>query len=93
MRIVQQVLVNVIKHAAASRLCLSATKEGGEIQIRIDDDGKGFDLATTVPGRGIRSLRTRAVALGGRLDIQAARPRNTSVRLSLPTERSNEPGA
>jgi len=91
MRIVQEVLANVIKHASASHLHLMATQQGSELEIRIDDNGKGFDPVTTVPGRGMKSLRNRTSELGGRLDIQAAHPQGTSVRLRLPIERSSEP--
>jgi hypothetical protein len=91
MRIVQEVLANVIKHASASHLHLIATQQGNEVEIRIDDNGKGFDPVTTVPGRGMKSLRKRTSELGGRLDFQTAHPQGTSVRLRLPIERSSKP--
>lgn len=87
MRFVQEVLNNVIKHAASRRICVAAKVRGGEVEISIVDDGKGFDTTATLSGRGIRSLRQRAAALGGSVQIGSECNFGTCVILRLPIEK------
>jgi signal transduction histidine kinase len=83
-RIVQEVLANVIKHAAASHIRLGVRMMGDHIEVCIADDGNGFDLSAAPPGRGLQFLRERAAALGGKIDIESRLGQGTSVRLQLP---------
>jgi signal transduction histidine kinase len=65
-RMVQECLTNVLRHAAASRVTVSARVAGGRLALRVSDDGRGAgpDL---VPGSGISGMRERAALLGGSL--------------------------
>jgi signal transduction histidine kinase len=83
-RIVQEVLANVIKHAAARHLRLAVRTMGNHVEVCIADDGSGFDLSAAPAGRGLQSLRQRAAALGGKIDIETRLGQGTSVRLQLP---------
>ena len=87
MRFVQEVLNNVIKHAASRRIRVAAGVQGGDIEVSIVDDGKGFDTTTTSSGRGMRSLRQRAAALGGSVQIESEPRCGTRVVLRLPIEK------
>ncbi len=87
MRIVQEVLANVIKHASARRVGVAARLQGDEIEVAIDDDGHGFDISTASNGRGLRFLAQRSVILGGRLQLVSSPGSGTVVRLSLPLRR------
>lgn len=84
MRIVQEVLTNVIKHAQASHIRLMGRMAGDEVEVCIVDDGCGFDMSVASSGRGLKFLRQRADALGGKLDIATRPGHGTSVRLQLP---------
>lgn len=68
-RIVQESLTNVLRHAAASRVTVSAEVVGGEFRLRVADDGanRGRTTATDAGGAGIRGMRERAELLGGTL--------------------------
>jgi signal transduction histidine kinase len=94
LRIVQESLTNVLKHAQAQCVVLTTDlhDDGSRqwVRVTITDDGNGFDpaLLDNVPegscsGRGLRNLRSRARALHGRLDVQS-RPGCTEVTLDLP---------
>jgi signal transduction histidine kinase len=87
MRIMQELLSNVIKHAAANRIHVDAHVAGDEIEVSIVDDGHGFDPAATPNGRGVPSLRQRAALLDGSIHIDSKRDRGTRVSLRLPIVR------
>jgi signal transduction histidine kinase len=89
-RIVQEGLANVRKHAHASAAQVVFTFDAGRIQVRIEDDGVGFDVARLFQAEGqsfgLRSMRDRAEALGGTLRILSAPGRGTRVIIEVPCE-------
>ena len=84
MRIVQEVLTNVLKHAAATQMRISAHCSGACIEVCIADNGKGFDVGASSPGRGLRHLAQRAASLHGSVLIDSRPGSGTTVRLLLP---------
>jgi len=84
MRIVQEALSNVVKHAKASSAQLTTTWVGGEVMVSISDNGVGFDVSVPSPGRGLRFLKQRAAVLGGEVEIESTPNGGTTVRLRLP---------
>ena len=86
MRIVQEVLTNVLKHAHATRMQISAHCSGRFIEVCIADNGSGFDTAMTPTGRGLRHLTQRAASLNGSVIIESRPGTGTTVRLLLPIE-------
>lgn len=89
-RIVQEGLANVSKHAHASAAQVVFTLNAGRIQVRIEDDGVGFDVARFFeaggPRFGLRSMRDRAEAIGGTFQILSAPGRGTRVIVEVPCE-------
>ena len=83
-RVAQESLVNVVRHARASRAELSLRRENGAIVLRVRDDGRGIDAAGLRSGTGVRGMRERALLVGADLEVSALRPNGTEVRLSLP---------
>jgi signal transduction histidine kinase len=85
-RIVQGALTNVIKHAGASRIQMSAHQEDSWIVVRVVDNGCGFAVGA-VPasnGRGLRNLKHRAAGLNAQLFIESRPGTGTTVSLLLP---------
>lgn len=83
-----EAISNVIRHANASRLQLSAQQQDGDFAIIIADNGQGFD-PTTIPhqnGLGLTNIQQRARLHGGQVVIQAAPNQGTSIIISLPVQ-------
>jgi two-component system sensor histidine kinase UhpB len=82
-RVAQEALTNVARHAQASRAELSITLSDSGVELVINDDGVGGELAE---GTGIRGMRERAVLVGGKLSITSEPAGGTSVTLTVPVE-------
>jgi signal transduction histidine kinase len=84
LRLIQEAMTNVIKHAQARTLGLSARQVGDALEVRIEDDGVGFDAEAAAAGHGLASMRQRAQALGAALRWDSAPRQGTRVSLLLP---------
>ena len=84
LRIVQEALQNVRKHAAASRVTIGL--EGDALVI--EDNGRGFDLMRLASGKsrnfGLQFMRERAELFGGQLHIESRQGEGTRILLRLP---------
>lgn len=92
LRIVQETVANVLKHARASEVCISARpttrdSERPGIVVRITDNGIGFDPDTVKGGRGLTNLRRRAAVLGADLRIHSKPGMGVSISLHLPLDK------
>ena len=83
-RIIQEALTNVVHHANAHCAVVSLRLEHG-LHLEVSDDGLGFTEGR-VGGLGLRSMRERAVELGGRFSVARAPTGGTVVRAVLPVE-------
>jgi len=89
-RIVQEVINNVIKHAAASEVIVELEYQSGQLLLTITDNGQGFDLTPleqkTNPtfGIGIKNMHSRARLIGAEYSISSTPGKGTTVRLLLP---------
>jgi len=90
LRVAQESLTNVRRHAAASsaRVRLSVGADGGA-QLEIADDGRGIDPAHA-EGFGLRGMRDRVDATGGRIEVGSPVSGGTVVRVQLPAPSSTE---
>lgn len=77
-----EALSNVLQHAGARALRIEARAAGQGVQLRIIDDGAGFDPAAQGRG-GLRAMRDRADAIGATLAVDSG-PGRTEVALLLP---------
>jgi nitrate/nitrite-specific signal transduction histidine kinase len=85
-RIIQEALLNVRKHAAASHAYVRVQRDGAWLRVTIEDDGVGWDPASS-PGEmhfGVQMMRERAESLGGRLAIDTAPGGGARVVATLP---------
>lgn len=84
LRIVQEALQNVRKHAAASRVTVGLEDD----TLVIADNGRGFDLLRLASGRtnnfGLQFMRERAELMGGQLQIESRQGEGTRILLRLP---------
>jgi two-component system sensor histidine kinase DegS len=89
LRIVQEALQNVRKHADASAVVISTADGDGEWVLEIRDDGRGFEVgAVAARGRrnfGLQFMRERAELIGAQFDVRSRPDGGTVVRLGIPT--------
>ncbi len=83
-RIVQEALTNVVKHARASSISVVLGKGRGVVTAVVEDDGRGFELDRATDGLGIVGMRERLALLGGRLEIETASDRGTTIVAEVP---------
>jgi two-component system nitrate/nitrite sensor histidine kinase NarX len=88
MRIIQEALTNVRKHAGTSRAAIRIEHEDGRVLIRVCDDGRGFDRVRVMNGAGhhlgLQVMCERAESIGGALEIESQPGKGTCVILSVP---------
>jgi signal transduction histidine kinase len=86
-RIVQEALTNVRKHARATRARVEITREGETLVTLIADDGLGFNATARARGEfpqfGLSTMRERAESIGGTLTIDSTPGGGTRVRFEL----------
>jgi two-component system sensor histidine kinase UhpB len=84
-RIAQEALNNVLKHAHAAAVRMEVILAGNDVVLSVQDDGAGFDASQAPRGRlGMTTMRERAEAAGGRLEIDTAPGRGTRVVATVP---------
>lgn len=91
LRITQGAIANVLQHAHATAATVTISIDGDRLHFTVDDDGTGFDAALPEPGApeksdsfGLRATAERVQQLGGRLEIDSASGRGTTLTVDLP---------
>jgi signal transduction histidine kinase len=80
-----EALQNATKHAGpGANVSIRVRMTGEVLQLRICDDGAGFDPNAVRPGYGLINLRDRIDAVGGRVDVSSAPGRGTAVEAQIP---------
>jgi len=89
-RIVQEALTNIARHAQAKQVSIVLTYNLGEVNLTIEDNGKGFNvpevLAQRVANRkfGLFGIQERVVVLGGSFQIESALGQGTTIYVKVP---------
>ena len=84
-RIIQELLNNILKHAAATEVIVQLVREEGRLSVIVEDNGKGFDtsLIKNNKGAGLTSIQSRVDYLKGGLDIHSSPGKGTLVNIEL----------
>jgi signal transduction histidine kinase len=88
--IIQEAISNVKRHANEKNVWLTAVRRGDEFRVVIKDDGKGFDLAEVERSYdrrgklGLLNMRERTEMIRGRLSIESAPGKGTTITLNVP---------
>lgn len=83
LRILQEALTNVLKHARATRIRVATGISTGAVSITVADDGCGFEPRPGSRGHGLANMAERARRVGGELVVQPS-DRGTTLSLTLP---------
>ena len=84
LRIGQEVLTNVLRHAQACKFNAHLAFDDGEIRLHLHDNGSGVDPAGRHDGFGLQGMRERVEGMGGQLSIQSAKGEGTAISIVLP---------
>ena len=84
LRIGQEVLTNVLRHAQANKFKARLFFNRAEIRLVLCDNGKGFDPAGRHDGFGLHGMLERVEAMGGALSIESAQGQGTIISITLP---------
>lgn len=83
-RMVQEAMTNVMRHAKAGTIIISAHEDEQNLYISITDDGVGFDLDQRKNTLGLIGLRERALSVNGKLIIESIIGKGTVINIVLP---------
>ena len=88
-RSIRELLMNVVKHARAKHLNVNISTQKGILEVRIQDDGIGFDSKSDLTrlkskGYGLFSIQERMADLGGYMKIESNPEKGTEIKLVLP---------
>jgi signal transduction histidine kinase len=86
-RVVQEALTNAAKHADATRVTVGVAERDGVVEVRVRDDGKGFDPGDDTGGFGLLGMRERIALAGGTLEVASAPGDGTDIAVTLPLAR------
>ena len=94
-RLIQEGLNNIMKHADAKQIIVKLVASFPNIILRIEDDGKGFDIknqllaASNEKRMGLRSMEERVSLLGGRIRINSRPEEGTKILIEVPSKGKN----
>lgn len=86
LRIVQEALSNVRRHAQARSVCVRVTEERDHLEVSVADDGRGFSPAVVSTGFGLKTMAERTKSLNGTLEVESDPASGTTVRVRVPIE-------
>ena len=84
LRCAQEIITNAIRHSGAHRLHLTLARDPTELRLQAKDDGRGCEAP--VAGNGLRGMRERLAACGGKLDITSAPGQGFALDVRIPLE-------
>jgi signal transduction histidine kinase len=87
-RIIQEALINVRKHAKVDKVAITIKPNGDRVQIMIQDEGQGFAIdglkKTDKTGFGLEIMQDRAQSINGNLEISSKPGKGTQITLDVP---------
>ena len=84
LRVAQEALANIGRHARASNVVVSLDSVHGQAELRIQDDGAGFDPSETGSGQGLNNMRARAREFQGAFELATHRGGGTTIVFAIP---------
>ena len=85
-RIAQEAVQNALKHSGASTIEIELSARSGDLRLSVIDDGQGLISSSAGSGLGMRTMRFRASAIGGKLSVTRGSNGGNSVICEVPTK-------
>jgi signal transduction histidine kinase len=83
-RIIQESLQNIYKHAKAKLVNIIVQQEDNLISLSIIDDGVGYDSSKQKEGIGLKNIKSRVSAIGGKQKINTQINKGTTINIEIP---------
>lgn len=90
-RIAQEAITNTIKHARATELSISISRQDADVLMVVSDNGKGFifDPVSFAHRNGLQNIRERVTLLDGTFDLLSSPGEGTTLKISIPYKAGN----
>jgi signal transduction histidine kinase len=85
-RLAQEALTNVTKHAGARHVEISLKWSDSDLELKVSDDGRGFDPTEPAEGLGLMGMRERVALAGGKLEVSSQHGAGTALRALIPVD-------
>jgi PAS domain S-box-containing protein len=87
-RVLQEALHNIVKHSGVKCVDVRLTEHSNQIHLRVSDSGKGFDVESTMQGKGLglTSMRERVRLVNGTIAIDSKPMGGTTIEVRVPLE-------
>ena len=85
-RVAQESLSNAARHSGADTVKVRLLREGGRVELTVDDDGSGFTFDQAARGLGITGMRERALLVEGDVEVESRPNVGTRVTLRVPLQ-------
>lgn len=86
-RLFQEIINNILKHAAASRIMVLLSNSDDDLILKVADNGKGFNTENLLhqsTGMGLNNIHKRANIIGGKINISSQPGQGTEINISVP---------
>lgn len=92
-RIIQELISNVIKHAAASEVSIDLNRSENQLTVIFSDNGKGYtdDVAQARNGMGLKNILSRITKLGGKFYVDSGKKNGTTNIIEIPLSDDKDP--
>lgn len=92
-RVIQEALNNAARHSGAKDVSVRLSYEDRQLEVEVQDNGRGFDVNVSRQGIGLVGMRERADLVNGRVEFTSGLGAGTRVRLTVPFETGAAHGA
>lgn len=83
-RAIQELFSNIIKHAKASKVTLQVQRNSQQLNVIVEDNGKGFNPKAEFEGMGLKSVKSRVEAINGKITFDSSPFSGTTVIIDIP---------
>ncbi len=88
--IFKEAVNNAAKHSDCIKVLIDFRCQDAIVRLSVKDDGKGFEIDSDSEGQGLRSMKRRATALGGKLRIDSPKDEGTIVEFEMPLPKTRQ---
>ncbi|MEM9920111.1 MAG: sensor histidine kinase [Bacteroidota bacterium] len=83
-RMIQELISNILKHAQADQLSIQLSRMNNQLQLAIEDNGRGFNVNEATSGMGLQNIMARLQQINGQMEIDSGKGGGTSIYIDIP---------